>query len=138
MSPTLKLCTLLYSYVKRCLLDRIPFVGPTRLVRSVNELCGHFALKTDSSHSGRRHRQPFPRSVRYHYKPGARLLREWQGKTHEVIVVEDGDFLYAGARYRSLSKIARVITGTQWSGPSFFGLNQARETAAKSDGDLDG
>ena len=82
--------------------------------------------------------RPVRKNVRFRYKPGTRLLREWQGRTHEVIVVEDGDFLYAGARFRSLSKIAREITGTQWSGPSFFGLNQTRESTAKSDGHVHG
>lgn len=78
------------------------------------------------------------RNVRFRFRPGTRLLREWQGRTHEVIVVEDGDFLYAGNRYRSLSRIARVITGTQWSGPGFFGLKQMREPTAKPDGDFHG
>ena len=54
-------------------------------------------------------------------KPGTRLLREWQGRTHEVVVVADG-FLWQQAHYRSLSQIAREITGTRWSGPVFFGL----------------
>lgn len=52
---------------------------------------------------------------------GARLVRDWNGKSHVVDVVEGG-FLYMGTRYRSLSKIAREITGTNWSGPRFFGL----------------
>ena len=54
-------------------------------------------------------------------KPGARLLRAWNGVTHEVLVVEDG-FLWAERKWRSLSAIARKITGTRWSGPRFFGL----------------
>jgi DUF2924 family protein len=54
-------------------------------------------------------------------KPGTRLIREWRGETHEVSVVEDG-FTYRGSRYQSLSEIARLITGTRWSGPLFFGL----------------
>lgn len=54
-------------------------------------------------------------------KPGGRLLREWNGITHAVDVVEDG-YLWRGERYRSLSAIARAITGAHWSGPRFFGL----------------
>jgi hypothetical protein len=54
-------------------------------------------------------------------KPGTRLLREWQGVTHEVIVLEDG-VLFRGKRHRSLSEVARAITGSRWSGPRFFGL----------------
>jgi hypothetical protein len=53
--------------------------------------------------------------------PGSRLIREWQGRPHTVEVTEHG-FLYAGRRYRSLSEIARTITGARWSGPRFFGL----------------
>lgn len=54
-------------------------------------------------------------------KPGARLIREWHGRTHSVTVTEDG-FEYSGANYPSLSKIAKKITGAHWSGPRFFGL----------------
>lgn len=54
-------------------------------------------------------------------RPGARLLREWQQHTHEVTVLDQG-FEYQGKTYRSLSAIAREITGTPWSGPLFFGL----------------
>ena len=53
--------------------------------------------------------------------PGTRLLREWQGQTHHVTVVTQG-FEYRGKTYRSLTAIARRITGTAWSGPLFFGL----------------
>jgi hypothetical protein len=55
--------------------------------------------------------------------PGTRLLREWQGRTHHVTVVAGG-FEYEGRVWRSLSAIARSITGTRWSGPSFFGLTR--------------
>ena len=61
-------------------------------------------------------------------KPGARLMREWRGETHDVRVLEEG-FEWRGARWRSLSAIAREITGTQWSGPRFFGLEQRAKPA---------
>ena len=54
-------------------------------------------------------------------KPGSRLVREWRGETHDVLVLEDG-FEWNGERRPSLSAIAREITGTHWSGPRFFGL----------------
>ena len=57
--------------------------------------------------------------------PGTQLIRSWQGKTHTVMVQESG-YQYDGRRYRSLSEIARHITGTQWSGPLFFGLKLRR------------
>ncbi|SDL26002.1 DUF2924 domain-containing protein [Aliiruegeria lutimaris] len=55
-------------------------------------------------------------------EPGSRLLREWNGTTHVVEVTNDG-FLWDGQTWRSLSVIAREITGAHWSGPRFFGLN---------------
>ncbi len=60
-------------------------------------------------------------SVTIRMKPGLRLVREWRGETHTVLVLEDG-FEWNGERRRSLSAIAREITGTRWSGPLFFGL----------------
>lgn len=54
-------------------------------------------------------------------KPGARLVREWGGITHEVTVTEGG-FLWNGKAWTSLSAIAGEITGAHWSGPRFFGL----------------
>jgi len=57
-------------------------------------------------------------------KLGTRLLREWRGKTHEVMVLEDG-VEFRGERYGSLSEVARLITGSRWSGPRFFGLTSA-------------
>jgi len=60
------------------------------------------------------------------YKPGTRLIREWQGITHEVTIEEKG-FTWNGKRYGNLSRIACAITGTHWSGPRFFGLNEVRD-----------
>ncbi len=57
-------------------------------------------------------------------KPGTRLIRGWQGRTIEVLVLEDG-FEHDGRRYGSLSMIARQVTGTRWSGPRFFRLTKA-------------
>ncbi len=54
-------------------------------------------------------------------RSGTRLVREWRGKTHTVVVMEDG-FEYAGKIFPSLTKIAHAITGAHWSGPRFFGL----------------
>jgi len=58
-------------------------------------------------------------------RAGARLVREWNGRTHTV-TVEEESFTYAGRSYRSLSAIAREITGARWSGPRFFGLAPKR------------
>lgn len=56
-------------------------------------------------------------------KPGTRLVREWHGRTHHVLVLDQG-FQFEARAYRSLSQIAQAITGAKWSGPRFFGLNQ--------------
>jgi len=58
-------------------------------------------------------------------KPGGRLLREWNGTTHVVEVIEDG-YRWNGTTYASLSAVARGITGARWSGPRFFGLREGR------------
>jgi Protein of unknown function (DUF2924) len=60
---------------------------------------------------------------------GTVLIREWRGVTHRVTVL-DADVVYRGRRYKSLSEVARLITGTRWSGPLFFGLrNRSKEKA---------
>jgi hypothetical protein len=69
--------------------------------------------------------------ARAELKPGTRLMREWQGRTYEVLALDDG-FSWQGTRYRSLSAIARQITGTAWSGPLFFGLKPNRSTPRRS------
>jgi len=56
---------------------------------------------------------------------GTRLIREWDGERHEVVVHVD-DFEYAGQRYKSISRIAMVITGTNRNGWTFFGLSSGR------------
>jgi hypothetical protein len=63
-------------------------------------------------------------------KPGAKLLREWGGNSYVVIALEEG-FEFNGRRYRSLSKIAREITGAHWSGPRFFNLKRKPQPFAE-------
>ena len=64
-------------------------------------------------------------------KPGTRLVREWQGRTYDVLVLDDG-FSWQDTHHRSLSAIARKITGTAWSGPLFFGLKPNRAANRRS------
>lgn len=63
-------------------------------------------------------------------RPGVKLIRVWKGVTHHVLVTEDG-FLWQDRSWRSLSVIAREITGTPWSGPVFFGLKKSKAGAGK-------
>ena len=67
---------------------------------------------------------PLPRT-------GTILVREWQGTTHHVTVVNDG-FLWNGQTHRSLSNIARAITGTKWNGPRFFGMREPKAKTQES------
>lgn len=65
---------------------------------------------------------PLPRKL----TSGTRLVRDWHGTGHTVTVLEKG-FEYDGKTWRSLSAIAKAITGTHWNGPRFFGLTEQRQ-----------
>src|SRR5277367_5437599 len=69
--------------------------------------------------------------ARSELKPGTRLMREWQGRTYDVLVLDDG-FSWRNTHYRSLSALARKITSTAWSGPLFFGLKPNRPANRRS------
>jgi len=83
-----------------------------------------FAQQLNESQEGRIRPRP-------ELKPGTRLVREWQGRTYEVLVI-NGGFSWQGMSYRSLSALARKITGTAWSGPLFFGLKPNRSATLLS------
>jgi hypothetical protein len=63
-------------------------------------------------------------------KPGTRLVRQWKEQVH-VVEVETEGYEYRGSRYENLSEIARLITGTRWSGPLFFGLKAKQSNASQ-------
>ena len=67
--------------------------------------------------------------------PGTTFTRHYQGRDHQVTASADGQFVFQGRPYRSLSMIAREITGSRWSGPVFFGL---KDYAAKKAGNAKG
>lgn len=94
------------------------FGGLSKVVRRSLQVSG---ASTESSLAT----EPQPRTL---FKPGTRLVREWHGVTHTILVLENG-VEWRGKRYRSLSVVAREITGAHWSGPRFFGL-----TAERTDG----
>lgn len=60
--------------------------------------------------------------------PGTTLIREWDRREYRVTVTPDGLYELNGQRYKSLSAAARAITGTQWSGPAFFGVKRQVST----------
>ena len=74
-----------------------------------------------------------PRALFNPLKAGSVLVREWRGVVHRVLVLDEG-FEHRDKRYRSLTKVARAITGTRWSGPRFFGLDAVGEKV-RSTGD---
>jgi hypothetical protein len=61
--------------------------------------------------------------------PGTRFMREWRGKVHVVTLTEDGHYCWQDQEWTSLSMVARAITGTQWSGPAFFGTKTSKRAA---------
>jgi hypothetical protein len=85
---------------------------PGRARRELVQLAGAVSSGSD-----------LPKARRVRLKPGARLVREWGGGTHEVLVA-DGGFVWRDRTWRSLSVIAREITGARWFGPRFFGLDR--------------
>src|ERR1700731_2603009 len=68
--------------------------------------------------------RPSPHYPSLRPRVGTVLVREWGGVTHQAKVLEDG-ILFRSKRYKSLSEIARLITGSRWAGPLFFGLKSA-------------
>jgi hypothetical protein len=65
--------------------------------------------------------------TRHGLQPGTILVREWDGKSQRVMVLDQG-FAWNGTTYRSLTQIAFAMTGTRWSGPRFFGLRSHRRS----------
>jgi hypothetical protein len=96
----------------RCLADRIQ----SQALGDDPDLERRLAVMVRAHDRGER-----PKSAPPHFRPGTSLVREHDGKTHRVEVLEKG-FSYDGKRWKSLSQIARAITGVRWNGPRFFGL----------------
>lgn len=109
-----------------------------------NVLCGIIAFEVQSKQSTGLDRETI-KAMKHHHnalnkkttpsspaaiklKTGSRLMREWNGATH-VIEVADNAYMFQGTAYKSLSSIAKVITGAHWSGPRFFGLNKSSQAA---------
>ena len=69
------------------------------------------------------------KSMTQSIRPGMRLAREYGGKLHVVAIGESGEIIWNERQWRSLSEVARAITGTRWSGPAFFGLKTKSRAA---------
>ena len=94
---------------------------PAGLVRQLERAARTMRESKTSTSASDHHRSTSAVTI----KPGTRLLRDWQGVTHEVIILENG-IQYRDREWNSLSAVAREITGTRWSGPLFFGLKGQR------------
>lgn len=93
--------------------------------RRLDTLAGADRSSGDGGAERKRHRGKVdPTTPRRALRPGSRLIRQWQGRSHVVEVIKGG-FAYEGQSYTSLTAIAFEITGARWSGPRFFGLNAA-------------
>lgn len=95
-------------------------------VVAFGELPSNTVKMLGTSHDQSEEVAPNSVSSRASLSAGARLVREWHGRTHSVEVLQEG-FLFERRTYRSLSQIARRITGAHWSGPRFFGLVKKRK-----------
>lgn len=103
-----------------------------RLAREARQAERRLSLSSDKNREGggavgkgamsRGSAHPEPRRK---LRAGTRLIREWKGEIHEVVVLPDG-FLWKGASHRSLSVIAKAITGTSWNGWLFFGVTRPK------------
>jgi hypothetical protein len=78
-----------------------------------------------SRRPGRRNEVQAGGNRRHGLQPGTILVREWDGKSQRVAVLDQG-FAWNGTTYRSLTEIALSMTGTRWSGPRFFGLGREK------------
>ncbi|MBK8159099.1 MAG: DUF2924 domain-containing protein [Rhodospirillaceae bacterium] len=87
---------------------------------------GLAAFKSESK-KGRTSVTPVPKS-------GTKFIRQWQGTVHEVLTLENGQLAYRGKTYKSLTLIAKLITGTHQSGPRFFGLRKPSDARAPDHG----
>lgn len=80
-------------------------------------------VEAGAAHSKIKHRvQASDTSRQQHLMPGTVLIREWDEREHRVVVTPESQCEYEGRTFRSLSAVARHITGVQWNGPRFFGL----------------
>lgn len=107
----------------------VPKISPALLRLAVAyeiqaKACGGLSRTTQQALDQHRRGKTKTRAAR----AGMRLVREWNGRTHVVIIGEDEVIQWNDREWRSLSEVARTITGTRWSGPAFFGLKRKAGT----------
>ncbi len=102
-------------------IQELTYGGPDRETRRMLDLLADEV----EGHARRKHQIADPRNP----VAGTKLLREWDGAEHTVTVLKDG-FEWQGRKYKSLSAVARAITGTRWNGYRFFGLRERKQEEA--------
>jgi hypothetical protein len=102
-------------------IQELTYGGPNRQTRRMLDLLADEV----EGHAKRKHQIMDPRNP----VTGTKLLREWDGVEHTVTVMRDG-FDWQGRKYKSLSAVARAITGTRWNGYRFFGLRERKREQA--------
>jgi len=102
-------------------IQELTYGGPDRATRRMLDLLADEV----EGHARRNHQIADPRNP----VVGTKLLREWDGAEHTVTVLKDG-FDWQGRKYKSLSAVARAITGTRWNGYRFFGLRERKQEEA--------
>ena len=98
----------------------VPQTPPASTLDAMQALINRYAAE---DRSGERALVPIPTSISL--RPGSELDREWEGTVQRVRVLADG-YAWNGTTYKSLSQVARAITGTRWNGPRFFGLRDRK------------
>ena len=126
---------ILPSPIKLLLVRDLAFVaqsGGRKLPRQTEILINKAMKSVSVNRCGDKPEDPQPRTfspATQRLPEGAKLVREWGGKAHEVTVLGEGLwFRYEGQTYRSLTQVAKRITGAHWSGPRFFGVHRCQET----------
>jgi len=125
---------------RECWRKPAPDIGPDLLRRGIawklqsrvyGDVPSHIKRELERAAERLRRGEGLVSSNRPSLKPGTRLVRSWQGKVHQVLVLAEG-YEYDGRRFTSLTQVASAITGTHWSGPSFFGLKKRQPVQRRS------
>ena len=122
---------------RECWRRAAPDVSPDLLRRGIawrlqsrvhGDLPSHVKRTLDAAAGRLRNGEDIVSSRMTSLKAGTRLVRQWRGKVHQVVVLEEG-YEHEGRGYTSLTQIASAITGVHWSGPVFFGVKKRKSVA---------
>jgi len=117
---------------RECWRKPAPEIGPDLLRRGIawklqsrvyGDLPTHIKRELERTAERLRRGEELIGWIRPSLKAGTRLVRQWGGRVHHVLVLDDG-YEYDARRFKSLTQVATAITGTHWSGPTFFGLKK--------------